>query len=668
VGYKQLVNYSHRLCSAWRCLCVWLMALSTAFGHEVATHKRIGDAAVVYLDQYLNKQTPVNRPLLGGTVAQLQQLLQIGAENEDNGVRSAFHFTPPLKFDEPELIKGIEYQDVVSANQCASVNWGQSNGPPDGSAGCTVSCYEPPGSSLFAGIDALLGNLFCPFVSSLTLNNQFRWDRDLEPDKNSGAPSTISITNFGYVVHLLEDLGSPPHTRNDLHMCVWGFDYCDQFEQFNNNAKYGASGVGDPQQSPAWGVLLSEAPVISTKGFTTPTEFFNKLQQYVITNYYSNRSVFQGGVGPTSLVVSDGHYFYGQCIIENGVPVSVLAETCDVVTIQGQKYNARKIAHKGGEYWASCNNAVAETGCDVKKADIDQTIAREQFAELGPVIAQHVAAFIQFYAPAVTVTVQGNGTVTSSVGNGINCSRSSGTCSALFVQGPQGAPQITLTASPSTVTWGGDCASAGTSNTVTLTLASDKNCTATFNAGCAAQTICGTVVDAETGTVPLPGMFIEVSTVPKNIKLGGAVTDAKGKYSFGPLTDPGYFVGLVPGLGEIPIPSGFRVVAPDGTPLNFTVGRVPENVTVTGASDGTLVLITNVQWTQPPPPSNSPNFVASSDFSSGSALLPLPNSGGVARYWLTCFISNNAFKETTSVQLPGLKANDSVIVPCPRYP
>jgi hypothetical protein len=84
---------------------------------------------------------------------------------------------------------------------------------------------------------------------------------------------------------------------------------------------------------------------------------------------------------------------------------------------------------------------------------------------------------IQFYAPALTVQIQGNGTVTSSPGTGINCS--SGTCSALFVQGTQ----VTLTASPiagSSVAWGGACASGGTSTTVQLKLTSDTDCTATF--------------------------------------------------------------------------------------------------------------------------------------------------------------------------------------------
>jgi hypothetical protein len=110
-------------------------------------------------------------------------------------------------------------------------------------------------------------------------------------------------------------------------------------------------------------------------------------------------------------------------------------------------------------------------------AEIDPVIAREQFDELGPVIAQHVAAFVQFYAPALSIQVQGNGTVTSSPGT-LECT--SGTCSALFVQGTQ----VTLTANPAPgfiVSWGGDCASFGTITTLQLTLNNDKTCTALFS-------------------------------------------------------------------------------------------------------------------------------------------------------------------------------------------
>src|SRR5262249_33991232 len=76
-----------------------------------------------------------------------------------------------------------------------------------------------------------------------------------------------------------------------------------------------------------------------------------------------------------------------------------------------------------------------------------------------------------FYAPALTVQIQGNGTVTSSPGTGINCS--SGTCSSLFVQGAV----VTLNANPSAVSWSGDCVSGG--GRASGAMAVGKSCAAT---------------------------------------------------------------------------------------------------------------------------------------------------------------------------------------------
>ena len=232
------------------------------------------------------------------------------------------------------------------------------------------------------------------------------------------------------MVHLLEDLGSPAHTRNDLHACpqavllpsaaVVGTPYCDPFEKGNDNA--------NPQLLSGWPAFLNASPIISTQGFSTPQQFFDALQQYVSTNYYSSNTV--NGIGPTA-IFSDGQYIWGSCI----PGVSDKAGTCFNVTFNGNTYfSVRKIAQGGPLYNASC---VESGGCDNNFAGIDLTIAREQFAELGPVIAQHVDAFIQFYAPSLTVNARigtGNGSVYSHPLS-LSCGAVGGPCSALFARG-----------------------------------------------------------------------------------------------------------------------------------------------------------------------------------------------------------------------------------------
>ena len=78
---------------------------------------------------------------------------------------------------------------------------------------------------------------------------------------------------------------------------------------------------------------------------------------------------------------------------------------------------------------------------------------------------------------SLQISVYGQGTITSDP-SGIDCGS---TCSAMYVPGTT----VTLTATPASgyifTGWGGDCASCGTDPTCTVTMNSDKNCTATFS-------------------------------------------------------------------------------------------------------------------------------------------------------------------------------------------
>ena len=103
--------------------------------------------------------------------------------------------------------------------------------------------------------------------------------------------------------------------------------------------------------------------------------------------------------------------------------------------------------------------------------------------------------------PTFTVTVRksgsGSGTVTDSTGQ-INCG---GACTGTYLSGAT----VTLTASPaagsSFGTWGGDCASAGTSPTCTLAVTANKSVTANFVLGPFILTVTKVSVSGGTGTV-----------------------------------------------------------------------------------------------------------------------------------------------------------------------
>ncbi len=113
-------------------------------------------------------------------------------------------------------------------------------------------------------------------------------------------------------------------------------------------------------------------------------------------------------------------------------------------------------------------------------------------------------------------------------------------------------------------------------------MSDDRTVTATFSqvsANCPTSTICGTVVDGETGTFNLSGVLIQLFGSTSNLPLQQTRTDTLGHYSFAGLASGNYRARtLVPG-GQNGVPSS-NTVTP-GSQTNFRVYGVPALVTVT---------------------------------------------------------------------------------------
>ena len=384
-----------------------LIAVGCLGAHEQPTHVNITKQALQYL------ATTNARP----DILQLYSDLTEGAWNEDAFFpgypgylgRFYFHFLPTLN-------------DLGQSATCNSVSWGVF------------------GSSCIA-------STIVPLIGSTTAINDHTWQNAIAgADSTTAVPNESGWTHLGYVIHLLEDLTSPPHTHNSAHPCVAGFAFCDPFEPLNNGAA-----VNSPKTE-----------YVDFTGVTGPQDFFTRVQAYTVNYYFSARTVF-GETGPTA-IFQDANYFYASCL-----QASIDFGTC--LSVGGQA--GRRIAYKGLAYRASELFGTP----DPTKAEIDTVIAHDQFSELGPVAVQAVADFIKFYAPELTVKATGPGTgQITSTANAIDCPANS--CTALFVNGTS----VALTAAADSgfrfAGWGIDCT--GTSKTTSIVVTQESVCTADF--------------------------------------------------------------------------------------------------------------------------------------------------------------------------------------------
>lgn len=284
-------------------LCLFLTEIyveDDAYAHGIGTHSNITQAAVGYVSK-LDQRLACSK--------RLNDLLQIGTVAEDDTPRFMFHFYPRLN-------------DGKTISTCSSRDWAFGN----------VLCNQEGGAPLF---------------SASALTNQHGWKQVIQSTKiNKG------LTELGYVLHLLEDLTSPAHTRNDAHPP--GLD-------------------GDPVEA------ITRTPITPELSdgllfFSKPEQSFDALQKYTSTNFYSSDTVFVGE-GPSSARVDDD-YFY------------------DV--------SNHRIAYKGLAYKLS---GFSEDSRDRTQATINATIANEQFTRLGPVAVRYAASLIKHYVDTTSLKV-----------------------------------------------------------------------------------------------------------------------------------------------------------------------------------------------------------------------------------------------------------------------
>jgi hypothetical protein len=359
--------------------------------HEISTHRKLTQAAIDYL-------ISTDGPKFECGAKKLEKLLA-GAEAEDDFFRPKATFFPLGRFYFHFYGASGPLSGLGQHATCTSPEWGLVTGLP-----CNASNS--------VNIPGILKPV------ALTSVNTHTWSAALDHAMDADDQGLIEL---GYVIHLLEDLTSPAHTRNDPHPCAKGIFFCDPFEKVNGKADVV---IGMPGS----GTLLDGLPDPAT--FSTPEQFFDGLGNFTRRSFFSYQTAFSSSQpGPTIVTNEDSTYFYGPCLSGS-----------DPACMGG----FRKIARR---------NRMAKLANDRTKAILDETIVREQFAELSPITVQYVAALIKLYyklaqpklcARTVGVGIEGDGTGTVVLQPGnFSCSGGAQVCTTSVDDGTQ----IGLTAS-----------------------------------------------------------------------------------------------------------------------------------------------------------------------------------------------------------------------------
>jgi hypothetical protein len=274
--------------------------------HSLGTHAKITSAVVAHT---VANGLECSDPAQARRV--LDSLLQIGTIGEDDWTESKEQVRAQIK---AVTGRDVNNEFLVSAAQsmilgrfnfhfwpklddvqatCSSLEWGFGNQP------CTYTSLVP--GFLTADWAAATGNH--PSNVKVTLRNQFTWGAAVaqaqQPAGNTGFSQ--GFVSLGYVLHLLEDLTSPAHSRSDAHgpndpdwieyRMPNGFK--EEFEKIKT-----LSILPENERTP---VMPANRPLAAES--IEPTQLFTEVHDYVRANFFSKSTVTLRAPGP---VTSDG--------------------------------------------------------------------------------------------------------------------------------------------------------------------------------------------------------------------------------------------------------------------------------------------------------------------------------------------------------------------------
>lgn len=354
-------------------MSVGVLLAGPSYSHSLPTHRNITTATVDFLTQ--SKTLTCN----AANRKALTDLLMTGTVGEDDWVdpsnqgklgRFVFHFLPALS-------------DTAVRAECSSFQWAGLDKP--GSRQVNCHYHILPAIRATVGLTIRLPKDFKFFVGRFPLTNGHTYAAAVADARKPHAKHREfgqGFEHLGYVLHLLQDLTSPAHSRNDGHGYLFHGHY---------SLQPAASGSPDPMEVTARGDETDRKPRLPSP--TTrlidmpPRDLFLALNKYVRQNFFSADTVFQQP-GPADLSTAAGRRA-AQCLLPG--------RTCK--DGRGRSIAFHDPRRAGPIYKPGLGPGGGGAGEDVGLGNmtVSYAVADAQWEELGPLAVRYGASLIDRY-------------------------------------------------------------------------------------------------------------------------------------------------------------------------------------------------------------------------------------------------------------------------------
>ncbi|NCN53161.1 hypothetical protein GW950_01715, partial [Candidatus Wolfebacteria bacterium] len=246
---------------------------SSVFAYEINTHAYLTDEVINFY----------NRNYENNISDELKDYLIDGSRKEDDNPRWMNHFYDPVKE------RGLS-QDSSIDPMYRLGNWQMSKEWANDDKNQNKLTYKVPTT-----IASILTTFQEKKISELTTETDFTWDKAIRYWTRGEKEKAMFI--LGHILHLIEDVSVPDHTRNDPHANGSPYEeWASQFTLENTDLN-----------------LYNETLVNNPVYLNNLEDYFNELAKYSNNNFYSKDTIgIQSGYNfpePIDFELINGYYY-----------------------------------------------------------------------------------------------------------------------------------------------------------------------------------------------------------------------------------------------------------------------------------------------------------------------------------------------------------------------